>query len=64
MDNGIEGRIFRVGSLGLRRWRYKRLGTGSLPVVDRIHPCGFFLPINTSPTPEDFDGSQVALEAA
>lgn len=64
MDNGIEGRIFRVGSLGLRRWWCNRLGTASFPVADRIHPCGFFLPINTSLTPEDFDWSQVALEAA
>jgi CDP-6-deoxy-D-xylo-4-hexulose-3-dehydrase len=55
VDHGIETRIFSAGNLGLHPFWTKRYGPSSLPMADRIHHCGFFLPNHPSLELESVD---------
>lgn len=63
-ENGIETRIFSAGNLGRHPFWIERYGTPLLPMADRIHYCGLFLPNNPSLSLKDINWiSEVVLQS-
>ncbi|MCM8776325.1 MAG: DegT/DnrJ/EryC1/StrS family aminotransferase, partial [Candidatus Omnitrophica bacterium] len=64
IENGIESRIFSAGHLGLHPFWFERYGKPKLPMAERIHDTGLFLPNHPSMNLSDIDFiSNVVTEA-
>jgi CDP-6-deoxy-D-xylo-4-hexulose-3-dehydrase len=62
--HGVETRIFSAGNLGLHPFWVARYGRASLPMADRIHHTGFFLPNNPSLSPRTVEFIADVVEGA
>lgn len=65
VENGIETRIFSAGNLARHPFWTRSYKTPALPMADRIHHTGLFLPNNPSLSARDVDKiARVVLDAA